>query len=272
MPVSFWAMTPFETATAIVPAGAGTFEAAFDEAWWGAGGPHGGYFAAIMLRALTAAANDATRAPRSFSVHFVDRPVKGPATITASIDRTGRSVTYVSARLEQDGRPCATALAAFSVPYDAVAYDDAERPALPGPDTAFRIPSDGDGIPPFLRFLDSRAAVLTMPFSGAERAETASWMRLREPSTIDAVTLAFFADACLPSAFVRADRPIGTPTVDLSIHFCRALPAGADGFVLGRFGSILAHDGFVVEDGELWSEDGLLLARSRQHMLTLPLR
>src|SRR5205823_18049 len=38
---------------------------------WRAGrGPHGGYVAAIMLRALIEALDDAARAPRSLTVHY----------------------------------------------------------------------------------------------------------------------------------------------------------------------------------------------------------
>ena len=57
------------------------------------------------------------------------------------------------------------------------------------------------------------------------------------------------------------------PTVDLTIHFRRDLPvpgARPDDFVLATFRSRFAEQGFIEEDGEIWTRDGTLLAQSRQ--------
>jgi len=57
------------------------------------------------------------------------------------------------------------------------------------------------------------------------------------------------------------------PTVDLTIHFRTELPlahARPDDWCLAVFRSRLAAGGFVEEDGEVWSHDGVLLAQSRQ--------
>jgi acyl-CoA thioesterase len=52
-------------------------------------------------------------------------------------------------------------------------------------------------------------------------------------------------------------------TIDLTIHFRAKLPLPAD-WLLVRFESRLARDGFIEEDGELWTTDGRLIAHSRQ--------
>ena len=57
------------------------------------------------------------------------------------------------------------------------------------------------------------------------------------------------------------------PTVDLTIHFRGPLPQPAaepGERVLAVFRTRLAREGFLEEDGELWSRDGVLLAHSRQ--------
>jgi acyl-CoA thioesterase len=60
----------------------------------------------------------------------------------------------------------------------------------------------------------------------------------------------------------------GVPTVDLTIHFrcdLRARAArDAHEWLLVVFRSRQAREGFVEEDGEIWSRDGELLAHSRQ--------
>jgi acyl-coenzyme A thioesterase PaaI-like protein len=87
---------------------------------WRAGrGPHGGYLAAILLRALTAAVDDSERTPRSLTIHYAASPEAGPVEIRTTVERTGRSLSTLSARMEQAGRVTALALAAFSVPWTA---------------------------------------------------------------------------------------------------------------------------------------------------------
>ena len=91
----------------------------------------------------------------------------------------------------------------------------------------------------------------------------------------DALAVAAFADAFPPALFSAVDNEDlagGIPTIDLTIHFRTSLPlAGATpgDFVLAVFRSQLARDGFVEENGEIWSRDGTLLAQSRQLALVI---
>ena len=72
--------------------------------------------------------------------------------------------------------------------------------------------------------------------------------------------------ASTPAILLRALAG-GVPTVDLTVHFRAPLPlpdSPPDAWVLAVFRSRLARDGFVEEDGEIWSRDGTLIAQSRQ--------
>src|SRR3954464_14230060 len=104
---------------------------AFDEdeilaGWETARGPHGGYVMALLVRAMERAVDDDARKPRSLTTHFLRPPKVGPITTTATVERAGRSMSTVTARLEQDGKPVALGLGAFSRPYDGT--DIGERP------------------------------------------------------------------------------------------------------------------------------------------------
>ena len=63
---------------------------------------------------------------------------------------------------------------------------------------------------------------------------------------------------------------MAVPTIDLTIHFRSPIPPVVGAWYLVVFRSQMATDGFVEEDGEVWSADGRLLAHSRQLAVLLP--
>ena len=250
--------------TRVEPAGDGAYAATIGETWWTPRGPLGGYVMAIVLRALTLAVADDERQPRSFTMHFLRPPQAGPVTVLPVVERTGRTLTSTSARLEQDGRLLGLALAAFSTP-----WESPELGAIPMPDVAppeGREPTamvPGRDAPPFAGLLSMQHRVGDPPFSRSAEGVTGGWLGLREERPLDALAVALLADAWFPAPWTRLSRLAQAPTIDLTVHFRSPLPR-ADGLLLGRFESRLTRDGFFDEDGELWAEDGTLVAQSRQ--------
>jgi hypothetical protein len=235
-------------------------------------GPNGGYIAAVILRAMTARVGDIDgppRGPRSLTVHYPAAPAVGPATVTTEVVRAGRSLVTIAARLEQGGAPMATALAAFSAPWPTPAWTDRPAPAPPGPDDAAILGREGPPMP-FIRYWDYR---FTRPPSGAGTADIEGWIRQAADEPIDAIVVAAMTDAFPPAVFAKFDSPSPVPTIDLTVHFRTGLPhpgLDAGAFVLGRFSTRTAANGFIEEDGELWAPDGTLLAQSRQFAVVLP--
>ena len=264
-------MTIFESDTAVRKTEPGVYEADISKAWWVVRGPHGGYLASILLRALTDTVDDRDRAPRSLTVHYAAAPQEGPATVRTEVLRSGSSLSTVLARMMQGDRTVAVALGAFSKPWGGLDYTDVAMPESLPPEQGFPI-HETDGIPPFIKQFHMMATMGDTPFSGAENAKLGGWFRLAEPQPADAIVVTTLMDAWPPVVFPVATEPLVAPTVDLTIHFRVPLPiAGAepDDYYLGVFWSHLARDGFFEEDGELWSKDGVLLAQSRQLALTL---
>jgi acyl-CoA thioesterase len=260
--------TEFVRGTAVRPAGDGLLEATIDERWNVIRGPHGGYVAAILLRAMTAAVGDAARMPRALTVFYPAAPAGGPVSIRCGAERSGRSMTTVSARMEQEGAPVALATAAFSAQWpEAIGYDHSERPEVPGPEGLEQM-DRGDLVPPFTQFLDFLPALGGPLFGGADRAVSGGWMRLREEHELDAPLVALLTDAWPPAPFAFATKPFAAPTIELSVYFRAPLPAAGE-WVLGVFESKLARDGFFEEDGMLWNRDGELIAQSRQLALAV---
>ena len=265
-------MSDFETQTAVTAIGNGAFKATVDKRWWVVRGPHGGYLAAIILRALSDTQTDPRRHPRSFTTHFLAAPHEGDLEIHVTTEREGRSVTTLSARTVQGDRTVALSLAAYSAEWDGFAFDDAPMPEVASPDEAFVVPTEGENMPPFLANFDMRWVFGGPPLSGSDEALVGGWLRTRAASQADPPAVAALMDAWAPAIFPRATEPVVAPTIDFTVHFRSALPAdGAEpeDFYLGRFSSRLGRDGFFEEDGELWTHDGTLIAQSRQLALGL---
>jgi acyl-CoA thioesterase len=265
---------PFERDTAVqlqhTDGSHRSFEATVAPGWRAGRGPHGGYLAAMLLRALTESVEDPTRAPRSLTIHYLRAPQEGPVQIHTTIEREGRSLSTLSARMEQDGALVALVLSAFSVPWSGPEISELPLPAVQGPEpereagTAVKF-----GAPPFTEHLVMQPRFKGRPFDGTEHPmEVAAWLGLAEDRPIDALTLAFFSDALIPAPFMRTAAPSPAPTVDLSIHFRVSLPRVPDPdpqelcFVRIKAGVI--HEGFFEEDGVIWAADGTVLAQSRQ--------
>jgi acyl-CoA thioesterase len=269
-------VTDFDRETAVRRTGPGRYEAEMARSWWVMQGPNGGYLAAVLLRALTDTVDDPDRAPRSLTVHYASPAREGSVTIAVEREREGRSLTTCTARMEQEGRLVALAIAAFSKPRHGVEFCDLVMPQVPPPRHYVAFPAPPEA-PPIASRYDIRWAIGAPPSPAAPptaRAVAGGWIRLPEPRPVDALLAAAITDGWLPPMFNRVQEPVAVPTVDLTIHFRAALPhpgLAPDAFVLAAFRSTVAADGFLEEDGEIWAPDGTLLAQSRQLAVIVPI-
>jgi len=267
---------------------------------WRAGrGPHGGYLAAMLLRALMASVPDPARAPRSLTIHYARAPEPGPVRITTTLEREGRSLSTLSARMHQGGELIALVLSAFSLPWSGPEISEVRMPQVAPADPSregLKLMEHG---PEFARHIVLQPRFEGRPLSGVEHPMLIrAWMGLAEPRAVDALALAFFSDALIPAPYMRMREFSAVPTIDLTVHFrdrigpapAAARPPQGDSrpggpprgehppqadpheLVLAQTTSELVHDGFFVEDGLIWAADGTLLAHSRQLAIVVPFR
>jgi acyl-CoA thioesterase len=262
--------TRFDTDTALTPLGPGLYRGRIDRGWWIVNGPNGGYVAAILLRALQLEVNDKERAPRSLTLHYLRPPAEGPVDVAVAIERSGRTLTTATVRLLQDGRLLAIGIGAFAKSRSGFTFADRSMPSMPAPATCERFKDKYPSLVELQQRYDSRWALGEPLGSGSGRALIGGWIRFEEPRVPDALGVAAFTDALPPAVFTRSDERshIGpVPTIDLTIHFRAALPlpsATKEEHCAAIFSSSTLHEGFLEEDGEIWSKDGVLLAQSRQ--------
>lgn len=96
--------------------------------------------------------------------------------------------------------------------------------------------------------------------NGAQ-AEIVGWLRLPGQQRWSSASLMLAADACPPSIFSQYG-PMGwVPTIEMSTHI-KALPASE--WLQMRFHSKYVGDSLLIEDGELWDDQGNLVAVCRQ--------
>ena len=261
-------MTKFETDTALAPAGDGRYEGCVSPDWRIVRGANGGHLAAIVLRAMTNEVGDQEREPRTMSVHFARVPKEEPFEVHVSVERVGRTMSNLSARLIQDGKVVIVAIAAFSTPRSGPEFNDLQMPEVPRPDAIEPITDREDFA--FGRQFDFRRALGPPSGERTDRAELGIWMRLREPQVADHIVSTQLLDAFAPAVFAKLGQGgggAGVPTVEMTYHYREHLPlpeAAPDAWHLGVFRTMTSRGGFIEEDGWLWSTDGRLVAQSRQ--------
>ncbi len=278
----------FALDTTATPLGSGRYAARVDPGWWIERGPNGGYVAALILRAVTAEVADPERRLRSFTVHYLAPPAEGEVEVEVTVERQGRSMTSASARLVQDGRLLALAVGAFSTSRPSIEFCTLVMPEVEPPEALGPMPTrdetTGAAVGPVMRQrYEQRWALGPLPFIAAATRRSAvagsAWpdragRRRRRPwfrrgSGADPHLLVAMADAWMPPVFGLVTQPIAVPTIDLTVHLRDPKPVAVDEWVLVVFRSTVASDGFIEEDGELWSRDGRLLAQSRQLAVVL---
>jgi acyl-CoA thioesterase len=259
----------FERATAVEPVGDGTWQATCDGAWATQLGVNGGFLAAIVLRAMIAQLDDPAREARSLTCHYLRPPEMGDVRVEVAVERQGRTLSTLTARVTQAGRLCILAVAAFAIELTGAVDYAGAPPQAPAPEDVERLVPPPE-VPMVAQF-DVRPTLGGERYSGAPEPVTGGWLGFADPQPLDAPALAMYADAWLPSPMPYLTRPVVAPTVDLTVHFRAPAAAAAivDEPVLAVFRSTTSAGGLFEEDGELWSRDGVLLAQSRQLALLL---
>jgi acyl-CoA thioesterase len=253
-------------ASAVTPAGAGTWKAEVQADWDIFGVANGGYLMAIAARAMSEAAGG--RLPVSVTAHFT-RPVSaGPIEVSVDAVKQGRTFSTMRARVSTDADSLSL-LGSFAEPGSLDAddlYVAAMPPEMPPPEECPRaLPSpDGPLPPPLLAQFEERIHPDDVgPIQGrpSGTARVRGWFRLHDGEPLDQFTMLLVADAFPPAVF-NAHLPLAwTPTLEMTTQV-RSIPAR--GWLRCQFATRFVTNGLLEEDGEIWDEAGHLVALSRQ--------
>jgi acyl-CoA thioesterase len=229
--------------------------------------PNGGYILLIAMSAI----REELEHPDPFTVtaHYFTPTTHGPVDIEVERVRGGRAHSTAMARMLQDGRERARILANYGdhSASEGPTVVQAAPPAMPPPeeceDAGPARPMPNGLVAAIRDRIEWRLAPGTVGWMRGERtgrAEVGGWVRFADGRPIDTHSLPLVADSLPPAVFDVA--PGGwVPTLELTVHV-RARPA--PGWLRAWFRTRFLVDGYLEEDGELWDEQGRLVAMSRQ--------
>lgn len=240
----------------------GVYALELPEGWKQGRGLFGGLVIGVLVRAAEQHGGSADRQVRSVTAELVGPTVSGPAEIRVRTLRAGSAVSTVAVELAQ-GEVSAHAVVVLGAARTAgTDFADAEPPKSPPWQSLEPFSPDMPLSPEFARHFEFRN-VGPAPYSGGDEALAMGWVRPRACSLRSAAYVAAQADVWWPSFFTRmeAPRPIGT--IAFALQICGEIPQ-SDAPLLHRGRTTVSRGGYAVEQRELWSESGQLVALNQQ--------
>jgi acyl-CoA thioesterase len=227
----------------------------------GTGVPNGGFLAGLLLRAIEARLNDHRLRPRAAAVSFLSSAeLAVPLDIQVETLSRGGRTAFLKAEARQDRDLRLTVEATHGIASAGPTHHPSFTRTISAPEDCPEAALPREMTPQFTQHCEYRIAEAPRPFSGAERAEMLCWIRLRQ-GELDAANTLFITDAMFPAFFLATTRPLRTLSANLSVMFSSNFEGVAAGeWLIARFAVRDWAGAWCIEDAEIWSRDGKLLA------------
>jgi acyl-CoA thioesterase len=236
----------------------GRFHVDYEHGWTSLRGVHGGFQAAVAVRAAEAV--EPELAVRTLSVSFLRPAEVGPAVIDVDVVR--RTRTFATALITISQRS-GSVLSARTTAIAATAGHEwttpvADRPAPFRTAVAFTPPME---LPNFGK-VRLRLDPDTVPGERGGEPRIAGYLRPREGDRLDAAWLAAAGDWFPPSAFRRVAPPVGGISVDYTVHLHRTVELADDEWLTAVFTTANSLGALALEHGTLATMDGVVVAET----------
>jgi acyl-CoA thioesterase len=226
------------------------------------GTPNGGYLMAIISNALLQLTEN--RSTPIVTANFVSRCLPGEAFIEVEKIAQSSQFERFEARLTQGGEERIRALATFAAEKDDAVENryEASIPDIHRIEECFPVPE----IPNYTLYsqMDLRMDPdCTGWVSGnlSEKSELKGWIRFKDEHRFDILSVLLIADSFPPAVLASHGMVAWVPTLEFSVNI-RNIPQ--TGWLKAVFRTRFMNRGIFEEDGEVWDENGELVAISRQ--------
>ena len=232
-------------------------------------GPYGGITAAQCLNAVLQHP-DRLGDPVAFTINFAAALADGEFIVRPRAARTNRSTQHWTIEMLQGDEMVATATALTAIRRPTWGGHEAHMPEAPRPADVPRTARRGVA---WLERYEMRFVLGMIPCdwdgSGAHESLSRLWVRDDPPRLLDFPSLTALCDVFFPRIWLRRARqtPLGTVSMTVYFHATAAeLPAAGQGFLLAQARGQGFGSGYFDHSGQLWSENGALLATTHQVM------
>jgi len=222
---------------------------------------YGGLSTALALEAAVAQHDDLPPL-RSANVSFLG-PAGGDVRATSRVLRRGRSVSFIEADVECEGKLATRCVFAFG----ASRQSAHERrfvnvPEVPAAEDCESYIS-GPLAPRFTGHFESRLARGGRPMSSSKHSEHLIWVRHRDPNAKGLPALLAVADMPPPAIMPMFSAPAPISSMTWLVNVVDSSPS-TDGWWLLLTRAEHAADGYSSQDMFVWNSDGNLAATGRQ--------
>ncbi|ATC97040.1 thioesterase family protein [Pseudoalteromonas tunicata] len=226
----------------------------------------GGLSAALLLQAAKKKLTDNFRL-LSMSTNFVG-PLLAEQDFTIEIEvlRLGKNSCQILAKAIQNEQVCVIAQLCFAKNRASnLAVNNSDIISLGKPNKDHVIGHQTGITPEFFQHIDLNPQQGAMPFSGATSHNLGGWMKFKHaPAHLSPSHILALTDSWPPTMLQMFKMPAPASSMSWYIEFLVEPKLNNDAWI--GFEAITHHssDGYAIEDAKIWSEDGQLLALSRQ--------
>ena len=251
-------MTTFAEATAVREISTGVYSAHIPDQWQQGKGAFGGVVVGVLARALLSHEAASDRPLRSLSAEICAPAQAVATTVEVGILRQGMSMSFLDARLVQDGALVAHATACVGKGRD-LRMTRFSPPTPPKrPDWRdVQVAPVGPPMGPVFALKYEFRLTGPLPFSGAKEPFAAGYIREREPpAVLDTPAMLGLLDTFWPTGMVLEPAPRPMVTVGYTAQLLvdpSTLPADEPLYYQAR--GVATSDSYFVEMRELWSGD-----------------
>jgi len=249
---------------------AGHYIAALHPAIGVMGNPNGGYVLGLATKALYL--HNPGQHLVSITCYFLAAP-KSEHNIDIYIQalRQGRSVSYWSIDIYQAGKHCHRITASMSPD---LGFSPENHMAIQAPEILpaeacepITLPRFAKGLSESIRYLMEPALIQDIKNLPSDRQHLDAWMGFNDSADIKVWHILFFLDAMFPPIFLVKGIIGWVPTLELTVQL-RNMPTSK--LVQCHFKTQTLTHGILEEDGQMWDQNGNLIAISRQTAMFKP--